>query len=207
MGDHDDARITFMGHFGKQFHHLAATVAVERGSGFVGQDQARFIGQRPCHGNALLLAAGERIGQVVGAVADAQIVKQLHRPLPCNACGCVIDFQRDLHILQGGKKRNQIGLLEYEAEMMSSEGAQVNLRVFTVHDQFTADDDSPRGRRIDECHCREQRGFTGAAWAQQRDDFATGDAECHVVQGDNLGLTVTIDLSQADGLDGRVLDR
>ncbi|MGZ4960009.1 MAG: hypothetical protein ACXV7J_12185 [Methylomonas sp.] len=42
MGDHDDAGIPFMGHFGKQFYHLATALTVERRRRFVGQYQARL---------------------------------------------------------------------------------------------------------------------------------------------------------------------
>ena len=62
----------------EEFHDLPATLAVERGSGFVGEDQAGLVGQGAGDGDALLFAAGERFGEIVGARADAEVVEQLH---------------------------------------------------------------------------------------------------------------------------------
>jgi hypothetical protein len=60
----------------------------------------------------------------------------------------------------------------------------------------------PEVDRIDQSHCRQQGGFTRAAWTQQRDDFATGNAERHVVQGNNLSLALTVNFSDTNGLNG-----
>jgi len=62
--DDDDARGLLMGDFAEELHHLSAPVAVERGGGFVGKDEAGLVGQRAGDGHALLLAAGEGVGRL-----------------------------------------------------------------------------------------------------------------------------------------------
>jgi hypothetical protein len=72
--DDDDAGVLLAGDFGEEFHDLAAALAVESGGGFVGEDEAGLVGERTGHGDALLLAAGECDGQVVGPWADIEVV-------------------------------------------------------------------------------------------------------------------------------------
>ena len=64
---------------GEQFHHLPAAMTVEGGGRFVGQDDARLVGQCAGDGHALLLSAREHRRQVVGPVANAEIVHQFER--------------------------------------------------------------------------------------------------------------------------------
>lgn len=76
VGDDDDARAALVGDAGKQLHHLPAAPAVERGGRLIGQDQAGLVGQRAGDGDALLLAAGERVGEVIGTRTDAELIQQ-----------------------------------------------------------------------------------------------------------------------------------
>jgi hypothetical protein len=39
---YENRRAAFMRHFGEQLHHLLATMAIERGGGFVGENKARL---------------------------------------------------------------------------------------------------------------------------------------------------------------------
>ena len=57
---------------GKQFHHLPSAMAVERGGGFVGENQAGLVRQGASHGDALLLSAGKGIGKILRAVGNAR---------------------------------------------------------------------------------------------------------------------------------------
>jgi hypothetical protein len=44
--------------------HLVGGLGIQRAGRFVGQDQHRIVGQRPCNGNALALAARELVGRL-----------------------------------------------------------------------------------------------------------------------------------------------
>ncbi len=53
-------------------HHLFAVLGIQVGGGLVGQDEGRVGSQRPGHGDALLLAAAQLVGAVVGAILSGR---------------------------------------------------------------------------------------------------------------------------------------
>ena len=74
MGDDDDPRVVFVGNASEEFHDLPAPFTVERGSRFVGEDQAGFVGKSTGDGDTLLFSAGECVREIVGTRADSQLV-------------------------------------------------------------------------------------------------------------------------------------
>ena len=126
--DDDDAGAALVGDLCKEFHDLPAKPAVERGGGFIGEDEAGLIGQGAGDGDALLLAAGEGVGKIVGTRADAEVVEQLQSTLACGLRSGVVDFQGDLHIFQRAEERNEIGLLKNKTEVLPAKRAQVHKR-------------------------------------------------------------------------------
>ena len=50
---------------------------VEISGGLVGQHDRRFVDQRPCQGNALLLAAAQLAGTVIQALVDAKQLRDV----------------------------------------------------------------------------------------------------------------------------------
>jgi hypothetical protein len=77
VGDDDDAGVLFVGDLAKSSMTWRPRWLVERGGGFVGEDEAGLVGEGAGDGDALLLAAGEGVGQVVGA-CRRRVVEQLH---------------------------------------------------------------------------------------------------------------------------------
>ena len=73
-GQHDD-RAPGLVQALEQGHQLGTAAAVEGAGRFVGQDHRRVVDQRPGHGHALLLAAGQRVRPVTGALAQAQFLQ------------------------------------------------------------------------------------------------------------------------------------
>ena len=63
--------------FVEQRHDFLAGVAVQVAGRLVGQDQARPVDQRAGNGHALLLAAGNVVGQRFGVAAQADLVEHL----------------------------------------------------------------------------------------------------------------------------------
>ena len=57
VGDDDDAGVLFVGDLAEQLHHLSAANAVQSGGGFIGENQAGAVGQRPGYRDPLLLPA------------------------------------------------------------------------------------------------------------------------------------------------------
>ena len=57
MRDDDYACVALVRDLGEQFHHLSASLAVQRRCGLVREDEAGFVGQGSSDGHALLLTA------------------------------------------------------------------------------------------------------------------------------------------------------
>ncbi len=68
MGDHDDGT-ALLGRVTQELHDHAAVGAVEGAGGLVGEQQPTRRSERPRDSDALLLSAGQVLGQVVGAIA------------------------------------------------------------------------------------------------------------------------------------------
>ena len=65
----------------EQGEHVGGRRRVEVAGGLVGEDQRGLGDQRPGDGDALLLAAGQLAGPVVGPVGEADLVERGERPL------------------------------------------------------------------------------------------------------------------------------
>jgi hypothetical protein len=79
----------------------------------------------------------------------------------------VVDFQRHLHVLDGAEERNQVRFLDNKAKMATAEFTQVHPGFIGVHDQFTANDNTPGSGRVDQADGRDQGRFACAARAQR----------------------------------------
>ena len=71
----DDDRDSLAVEFAQHRQDLALALAVEVPRRLVGQDHTRAIDQRPGDRHALLLAAGEFIGAVVGALSQPDLLE------------------------------------------------------------------------------------------------------------------------------------
>jgi hypothetical protein len=102
-------------HAAHQGDDLGAGVAVEIGGGLVGEHQRRCGGQGAGDGHALALAAGE-LWQVALAVRQAHRVQQASTRLRRSGRHAR-QHQRILHVLPGAEHRDQVEVLEDEADV------------------------------------------------------------------------------------------
>ncbi len=202
VGDDDDGGAAVAGDLAEEFHDLAAALAVEGGGGFVGEEEAGLVGEGAGDGDALLLAAVEGVGEVAGAVADAEVIEEFGGAAAGWAWGDVVDFEGDGDVFEGGEEGDEVGLLEDEAEVLTAVGAEVDEGALAVEDPLSAEGEAAGGGGVDEADGGEEGGFAGAAGAEEGDDFARGEAEGDVVHGDDLGVAGAVDFGEADGLDG-----
>ncbi len=154
--DDNNARTLLVGDFAEQFHDLPATVAIEGGGGFVGEDEAGLVGQRAGNGDALLLAAGERVRAVVGALGHAEVVEQFHGTPAGRSRRCVIDLHRDLDVLCRGEERNEVRLLKDKAEVLAPKCAQGHQRALGFQHGHASNIDPTPGWGIDQADGRKQ---------------------------------------------------
>ena len=95
---------------------LAAGVGVQSAGGFVGEDDRRVAHQSPCDGNALLLAAGKLVWQVLELVAQTHLFQHIPGQLVALGAGDVGVDQRHLHVFQKVQPGQKVILLEDEAQ-------------------------------------------------------------------------------------------
>ena len=102
---------------GEQLDDLAARAGVQIPGRLVGEHHAWVDRQRTRDRHALLLAARELTGQMVGALGEPHLAEQLERSLSRTA-------DRDelcLDVLHRGERRDQVELLEDESERAQAE--------------------------------------------------------------------------------------
>src|SRR5690606_25617488 len=75
--DHDDGHFARVGEVGEKRPEDFGVLRVERAGGLVGEDHGGREEERAGDGDALLLAPGEGVGAVVGALPDAQGLHEL----------------------------------------------------------------------------------------------------------------------------------
>src|SRR5512139_929687 len=81
VGGEDERDAGFLIQTLHDVHHLFAVLGIQVGCRLVGQDEGGVGSQRPGHGDALLLAAAQLVGTVVGPILQIYRFEQLHHPL------------------------------------------------------------------------------------------------------------------------------
>ncbi len=100
----------------QQRHDLDAGARVERTGRLVGENQRRVVDERARDRHALLLAARQLRGLMIGALAEPDLLQLVQRARMPVACGHVGIHQRQLDVLERAGARQQVELLEHEAD-------------------------------------------------------------------------------------------
>ncbi|MCY1538511.1 hypothetical protein D9M68_740560 [compost metagenome] len=96
--------------------HVGAHACVQRGQGFVQQDQGRVHGQRAGQGHALLLAARQLMRIASGMIGQFDQRQQLLHPRRDAVAAFAADAQAVAHVLGHGHVGKQRVRLEHDAE-------------------------------------------------------------------------------------------
>ena len=128
MGDDDEGLAKLVAQVEEQLVQLFLVLGVERAAGLVGQDDGRAVDQGTGHGHALLLAAGELVRLVVGAVGQSHKPQQLFSPLAGRFTRGTGNVGRYHDVLDGRKLRQQLVELEHEADVSVAEVGELFLR-------------------------------------------------------------------------------
>ena len=99
--------------------HLQGGGAIEVAGRLIGKDDRRFVGERAGDRDALALTAGERRWEIVGAISEADVVKQLagsSAGIPWRTSG---EEGGQLHILLGSELVHEMERLKDEANLVA----------------------------------------------------------------------------------------
>ena len=169
-------------------HHLLARLRVEGGDGLVGQEDRRLLHEGPGDGHALLLATGQGVAALVGAVEEADTVEVLQRGQLCSAGVAPQPEPRPTHprerpgqhVLQNGQRGYELELLEDEAHA----AAKLSQRPALHRGNGRAEHlDGPGAGQLQAVEMPQQRGLAGTGEPEQHDDLSLGHLERDVLEG------------------------
>ena len=109
----------------QKVHDFGAGGLVEIAGRLVGEDEGGLGRERPGHGHALLLAAGELAGEMRLAMREADLGK-------CRARGiegivAVEELERQRHVLDGRHGRHEVEGLEHDADIGGAKASEIVL--------------------------------------------------------------------------------
>ena len=124
MGDDDDG-VALGVEVVEEGHDLVAGFGVEVSGGLVGEDDGGVVDQGAGDGDALALAAGELIGLVHHAGAEADALEDfLGAGDALGGGGAVVD-ERQLDVMQRGGAGQQVEGLEDEADFLVADAGEL----------------------------------------------------------------------------------
>ena len=174
-------------------------MAVKRASGFVGEDDLSAVHQRTGDGDALLLAAGELAGFMLGAFAEAEAGKQRFGAFfPRFAVRTGVDG-RNSDVFPGFEVGEQVVALEDKADVFAPErGAFLRAEVSGV---FAVDVILAGAGAVKAAEDIHQGGFARPRLADDGDHFPRFDFQVEVVEDGHLpfpALEAAVEVLDAD---------
>src|SRR5271168_2981321 len=111
--------------FVEEGHDLVAGLGVEVAGGFVGEDDGGFVDQSAGDGDALTLAAGEFVGLVHHAAAEADGFEDTLCSLGASSRGCAVVDERQLYVVKRGGAGEEVEGLEDEADFLVANAGEL----------------------------------------------------------------------------------
>lgn len=174
MGDGEQGGALFADEAEDEVYDFAAGFGVEVSGGFVGKEDAGAVDQGAGNGDALLFATAQFGWQMVGAVSEAGLREQRGSVL---MVGAAADHAGQKHIFECGEFGEEGVALKDESHArvaqprLAAGGNAVKRLVFEM--DFAMRGGFQTGERV------EQRAFSSAGRAAEKDGFAAPDGEIH----------------------------
>jgi hypothetical protein len=154
---------------------LGSGLRVEVPRGLVGEDDPWIGHQRPGDRDPLLLAAREVGRKVRRAVREADLLQQCRRPLAQFVLAYAGGCKRGLDVLERGQGRDQVELLEHEAE---GREPQVGELPIPEDAQIVAlEQDAAGSGTVERAEQLQQRGLAGPARSLEGDELPGVDLQ------------------------------
>ena len=122
---HDHGGVVAVREPRQQIDHVGTGGGVEVAGGLVGEDHPWPDDERSGDRDALLLPAGEVRREMGGAIGEADLLEQVEGTLTQLRRAYSYRGEPGLHVLERGQRRNQVELLEDEAERVEAELGQL----------------------------------------------------------------------------------
>ncbi len=192
--DHDDGGAGAVERV-EQLHHGVAVLGIEVTRGLVGEEDGRGAGEGAGDGDALLLTAGELGGQVLGAVAHADLLEGLGHALLALAGGHAAVGEGQLDVLIDREVADEVEGLENEADLAVADAGALGER--QALDGAAVEDVGAVGRGVEEAEDGKEGGLAATGRAGDGDILALADVHVDAGQGVRLDLVGEEDLGHA----------
>ena len=172
MGNIDEGRLQALMQFGDLGAHLHTELRVQVGERFVHQEDLRIADDRATQGDALTLAAGERLRLTVEKLLDAQNLRGLANELVDLVLRLLAQLQAERHVVINGHVRIERVVLEDHRDIAI-------LRRHVVH-QTVADVQFAFRNLFKTRDHTERRGLAAAGRTDQNDELLVLDIQAEV---------------------------
>ena len=157
MGHHHHGH-AFVRQFDHDVQHFVDHFRIERRSRFIEQHGDRIHAQRAGDGDALLLAAGQLTGELVGMGGEADALQQLQALLARGGLVALEHFHlRQRQVVDDRQVREQLEVLEHHADL----GTQLRQVGFLVVDRRAVHQDVALLDRLEAVDGFDQGGLAG----------------------------------------------
>jgi hypothetical protein len=179
VGDDDEGFAAFVGEIEEEGHDFGAVFGVEVAGGFVGEEDIGIVDEGAGDGGALLFAAGEFVGEVLEAVAEADFFEGL------GGVGVLIgavgaDHGGEADVFEGGEFGEEEVILEDVAHVFIAEAGEGGAGA--VVDGLALDEDAAGFGLFEAGEGIEEGGFPGTGGAAEEEFFTGFDSEINAAE-------------------------
>ncbi len=193
VGDHHDGLVELANGALEKRQHLGSGPGVQVAGGLVCEDDVRPGHQGAGTRDPLLLAAGKLRRAVAQARREPDGVDHLRHPLAVGLAAGDVEGKRD--VLGCGQRRQQIELLEHEADAVTAKlGERLVRQSGEVHG---ADEDLAPGHGVKTGQAMHQRRLARPGRPHDRGKPPAGEGNVDIAQCGHRGLSGSINLDQA----------
>src|SRR5438034_7638999 len=194
MRDEDHGVALLRGESPQQRHDLLAGRRIEISGRLVGEENMRLVCQRARNRDPLLLTAGELRREVLRPAGKTDRLQQLLHTSLARLSGQPVRRERHLDVLRRGQRRDQVELLEDEADPLQPELGE--LAVTELRELASFEEHLPGRRAVEGAEQLQQGRFARAAWTDDDHEFAAVDLQGDVA--DSLHLRAAAADAAAD---------
>ena len=200
VGDHEDGDAGVV-EFLEDAHDFDAGLAVEVAGGFVGEEEGGVVDEGAGDGDALLLAAGELVGVVVGAGCEADGLEGLEGAGAAGFGGVAVALveEGEFDVFEGGGAGEEVEALEDESDFLVADVGE--FVAVELGDVCAVEEVVAGGGAVEAADHVHEGGFAGAAGAHEGDEFAGLDVECDAADGVHIylaGVVGLVDVGECD---------